>query len=120
MTPAHLTEKSEEKIRTFKNRLVLNFTPSQAAKFDSYIAETGLNKNFVVDRAIEDFIDARYPVVRENDARYLCYIGEKKTARREVSISDVIEAILNVKVRENRISRSALAAQATLLYIGAN
>lgn len=103
-----------------RHRLVLHLTPSQAMKFDDFIAETGLNKNLFVDRAILNFIDNHCPVNREDDARFLSYTGSKKTERREVSISDVVEAILEIKINEYRVSRSSLTSQALMAYIDTN
>lgn len=106
-------------IREFKNRVAIYFTPTEAQIFDSYLSRTGLNKNFLVPRAIEEFIDNKKTVVKE-DARHLNYEGEKKTVLRSVFVSDVIYAILDIKIKEYQISRSSYVAQAMLSYIENN
>ena len=117
----YLTEKREQKIGTFKNRLVVYFTADEAKKYDNYIAETGLNKHFLADRAIKDFVnESSNHILRENNAWFLSYEGGKRTNRREVSISDISDAVLDIKSRENKVSRSSLASQAIMTYIDNN
>ena len=89
-------------------------------KFDNFIARTGYNRSFVADRAITIYIDNRFPVNREDDARYRSYMGEKKTEIREVSVSDVVDAILEIESKKHKVSRSSFAAQAILAYIDSN
>lgn len=96
------------------------FTNDEAQKYDNYIAETGLNKHFLVDRAIRDFVNDGCHIVRENNAWFLSYEGGKRTNRREVSISDISDAVLDIKSRENKVSRSSLASQAIITFIDNN
>lgn len=96
------------------------FTAEEAKKYDNYIAETGLNKHFLADRAIKDFVNDSNHIVRENNAWFLSYEGGKRTNRREVSISDISDAVLDIKSKENKVSRSSLASQAIMTYIDNN
>ena len=118
LTPLPVKESVIE-IREFKNRVAIYFTPTEAKNFDNYISHMGINKNYLVDREIEEFVDNKRPVIKA-DARQLNYEGEKKTVLRTIFISDVIEAILDIKAKEYSISRSSFAAQAAISYIENN
>lgn len=80
LTPLPVKESVIE-IREFKNRVAIYFTPTEAKNFDNYISHMGINKNYLVDRAIEEFVDNKRPVIKA-DARQLNYEGEKKTVLR--------------------------------------
>lgn len=107
-------------IKIYKNRCVLYFKPEDALKFDNYIAETGIDKNFLVDRAIREFIENKIPLVKEIDGRNLEYDGQNKTDFRYTRISDITQAILEIKTKECKVSRSSLGVQAVLHFIDMN
>lgn len=79
-----------------------------------------MEKNFFVDHAIRKFLESNVVIEKEPDARNLDYEGEKKTNFINAKISDVTEAILDIKTKKNKISRSALGARAVLDYIDTN
>lgn len=106
-------------IKLYKNKLAVYFTPTEERILCSYLIKTALNKNYVVNRAIEEFIDNKMPIFK-SDARYLDYKGEKKTQLQNMWLSDVVKIQLDITAKENSISRSSLAAQAIMSYIAHN
>lgn len=107
------------RIKPYKHKLAIYFTPTEAKIFDSYIVQTALNKNYVANRAIEEFIDNKIPIVK-SDARHLDYEGEKKTKLQNIWLSNIVQIQLDITAKENCISRSSLAAQAIMSYIEHN
>lgn len=108
-------------ISKYTNKIRVWITADEAELVNDYIARTGVNFSYLMNKAIKEFVDTEQPVKKRTDARLIVDSDKpRKNFARTAQLTELTEAILSIEVENKKVSRSSYGAQAILYFVNNN